>query len=494
MKIPDKTITVAAIYLGTFMATLAISIVTVALPAIQIDLETGMSGLQWVVGSYALCLSAFMLSAGPLGDRYGRKRIWLTGILLFMSGSVICGMASSLPVLILGCTIQGIAGSVVIPGALSILTQTFPDPAERAHIIGGWSSFSGISLITGPVLGGLLIDNFGWPSIFIINLPVGLSALLLGLHSITETADPDQAAFDPAGQILSILVLGSLTYSLISGGSTGWIQSPVIIASTVFCISLLTFIIVEKRTKRPVFPVDLFRKRSFATVNTASFILGFSGYTSLFLFSLFLQQAQNWSATQAGWRMAPVFAAMALVASQFGRLTKQYSETALMIAGYLLIGLSMLSMALFNATTPYWFVAPVFTLLGTGMGIAIPATGAATMKAVPRERTGSASSTMNAMRQSGMTIGIALLGAVMSNNAINKMRDDLHFAGISNPLSTATHAIQSHTVPDEITLPADMLTSLINSAIAHGFTYAALIAGIAATFMAVLMALVRHKP
>ncbi|WP_395382839.1 MFS transporter [Mesorhizobium sp. UC22_110] len=145
---------VAAVYLGTFMATLAISIVTVALPSIQAALGTDLSGLQWVVGSYALCLSAFMLSAGPISDRYGRKRVWLVGVALFSTGSAISAMASSLGTLIAGSALQGIAGALVIPGALSILTQAFADPAQRAHVIGGWASFSAVSLILGPMLGG----------------------------------------------------------------------------------------------------------------------------------------------------------------------------------------------------------------------------------------------------------------------------------------------------------------------------------------------------
>jgi MFS family permease len=206
---------------------------------------------------------------------------------------------------------------LVIPGALSILTHVFPDPVERGHAIGAWSSFSAVTLIIGPMLGGLLVDNVGWPSIFLINLPVGMVALALGLVGITESADPDHAALDPAGQLLSVIFLAALTYSLIGNADAEWSAE---VALIVAAFALALFVIVEIRAVRPLLPLDLFREPAFAAANFASFVLGFAGYSSLFLFALFLQQAQGWTATQAGWGVTPVFAAMAMVAAMFGVL------------------------------------------------------------------------------------------------------------------------------------------------------------------------------
>lgn len=488
-----KRMAVAAVYLGTFMATLAISIVTVALPAIQSGLGTDLAGLQWVVGSYALCLSAFMLSAGPLGDRYGRKRAWLSGVALFVAGSAICAASSSLAMLIAGCALQGIAGALVIPGALSILTQTFPDPGERAHVIGGWSSFSGISLIVGPMLGGILVDNIGWPSIFLINLPVGAAALLLGMGGIEESADPDHAALDPAGQALSVIFLGALTYALISAGNAGWSAPAVVIALVVAAVSFLLFVVVEMRVARPVLPVDLFRDRAFASVNFASFVLGFGGYSSLFLFSLFLQQAQGWSATQAGWRMAPVFAAMAVFASLFGRLARAHGMRRLMILGYVLLALSMLAMASFTPHTSYWAVAPLFALLGIGMGLVVPSTGAAAMEAAPRERTGAASATMNALRQGGMTIGIALLGTVMGARAVTSLTAAFDTAGVADAPALAGSAVRRHSMPAGLDMTPDVFRELLASAFAGGFALAAAIAGLCGLIAAVTLAIAARR-
>lgn len=487
MTFSRRSSAVAAVYLGTFMATLAISIVSVALPSIQADLKTDIAGLQWIVGSYALALASLMLSAGPLGDRYGRKRAWLSGVVLFSVGSAVCACASSLGMLIVGSVLQGVAGALVIPGALSILTQAYPDPVQRAHVIGGWSSFSAVSLILGPILGGLLVDNVGWPSIYLINVPLGVIATGLGLFGIEETSDPSHAAFDPPGQLLSIVFLGALTYALITAGHAGWTAAPVGVALIVAAIAFVIFILVEMRMARPVLPIDLFRFRTFASANFASFVLGFSGYTSLFLFSLFLQQGQGWSATEAGWRMGPVFVAMAVFSSLFGRLSARYGSHGLMLAGYLLIGASMLTMATFSPTTPYAAIALLFSLLGAGLGLAVPSTSAAAMAAAPRERTGSASATMNALRQAGMTIGIALLGTAMGARAISSMVATLAAAKITDATALAATAVRQHELPEGLSMTAEAFRAALARSFADGFSIAATIAGTLAIIVPVVL-------
>lgn len=490
-----RRLAVAAVYLGTFMATLAISIVTVALPALQSSLGTDLAGLQWVVGAYALCLSAFMLSAGPIGDRYGRKRAWLCGVALFMLGSAISAAAASLGQLIVGSAVQGVAGSLVIPGALSILTQAFPDPAERAHVIGGWSSFSAVSLILGPMLGGLLVDHVGWPSIFLINLPVGTAALVFGFAGIAESADPHHAALDPAGQTLSVLFLGALTYALIEAGTAGWDASATMTGLVVAVLAFALFVVIERRVARPVLPLDLFRDSGFASINFASFALGFTGYSSLFFFSLFLQQVQGWSASEAGWRMAPVFAAMAIVASLFGRLVRRHGLQRLMIAGYLLLGVAMLAMISFAPATSYAVVAPLFALLGMGMGLAVPSTGAAVMAAAPRERSGTASATMNALRQGGMTIGIALLGTIMGARAVTSLATHLAAANILDADSLAALAVHRHAPPQGFALSSEAFHHLLADALSHGFSAAVTVAGLAGLLAAAVLLLVaRRRP
>ncbi|CAB3743665.1 Spectinomycin tetracycline efflux pump [Achromobacter denitrificans] len=474
---------VLAVNLGSFITILDISIVNVALPTMQAALRIDMAGLQWVVDAYALFLSAFMLSAGPLGDRYGRKRSWLAGVLLFTAGSALCGLADSLPALLIGRAVQGVAGALLVPGALSLLTQAFPDPKERAQAIGIWASCNAVSLIVGPMLGGVLVAHFNWQSIFLINLPVGALAIALGAWSITESAHPEHAAFDPAGQALSVLWLGALTFGLIAAGEHGWAAPQASGALAVAAAGLLAFLWVEHRASRPILPLGLFRDAGFAITNFASFVLGFSAYSSLFFFSLYLQHVQGLSPLAAGWQLAPQFAAAGLVSVVFGRLNLRFGLPRLMVAGYVFIGVAMLGMTAFETDTPYAVTGSLLVLLGLGTGLAVPSTSMAVMATVPRERSGMASATMNALRQTGMTIGIALLGALMSGRAIDAMAASLSRLGAPEAQAAARAAVTQHVMPEQ---PANA-AALFADALASGFHAAMLAAGAASLVAAVLL-------
>ncbi|MEN5064515.1 MFS transporter [Achromobacter aegrifaciens] len=474
---------VLAVNLGSFITILDISIVNVALPTMQAALRIDMAGLQWVVDAYALFLSAFMLSAGPLGDRYGRKRSWLAGVLLFTAGSALCGLADNLTALLIGRAVQGVAGALLVPGALSLLTQAFPDPKERAQAIGIWASCNAISLIVGPMLGGVLVAHFNWQSIFLINLPVGALAIALGAWSITESAHPEHAAFDPAGQALSVLWLGALTYGLIAAGEHGWAAPQATVALAIAAAGLLAFLWVEHRAARPILPLGLFRDAGFAITNFASFVLGFSAYSSLFFFSLYLQHVQGLSPLATGWQLAPQFAAAGLVSLVFGRLNLRFGLPRLMIAGFAFIGLAMLGMTRFEAHTPYLVSGSLLVLLGLGTGLAVPSTSMAVMATVPRERSGMASATMNALRQTGMTIGIALLGALMSGRAIEALTASLAQRGAPAAQALARAAITLHELPAQ---PANA-AELAAAALAGGFHAAMLFAGAASLLAALLL-------
>jgi DHA2 family methylenomycin A resistance protein-like MFS transporter len=474
---------VLAVNLGSFITILDISIVNVALPTMQAALRIDMAGLQWVVDAYALFLSAFMLSAGPLGDRYGRKRSWLAGVLLFTAGSALCGLADNLTALLIGRAVQGVAGALLVPGALSLLTQAFPDPKERAQAIGIWASCNAISLIVGPMLGGVLVAHFNWQSIFLINLPVGALAIALGAWSITESAHPEHAAFDPAGQALSVLWLGALTYGLIAAGEHGWAAPQAMVALAIAAAGLLAFLWIEHRAARPILPLGLFRDAGFAITNFASFVLGFSAYSSLFFFSLYLQHVQGLSPLATGWQLAPQFAAAGLVSLVFGRLNLRFGLPRLMIAGFAFIGLAMLGMTRFEAHTPYLVSGSLLVLLGLGTGLAVPSTSMAVMATVPRERSGMASATMNALRQTGMTIGIALLGALMSGRAIEALTASLAQQGAPDAQALARAAITLHELPAQ---PANA-AELAAAALAGGFHAAMLFAGAASLLAALLL-------
>lgn len=460
---------ITAICLGTFMATLDISIVNVALPAIQKDLNADMGMLQWIIDSYALCLSALILSVGPISDRYGRKKVWLLGIAIFIVGSAMCASANTPKMLILGRIVQGIAAAALIPGALSIITQAFSNDIERIKIIGIWSAVSALSLIIGPILGGFLVEVLDWPTIFLINIPLGVVTLVLGGLGISESADPDKAAFDPIGQLLSIIMLGAITFALIEAGQFGWAGPITIGGLSIGLLALIGFIITETKVDRPLFPIFLFKtNRFFFQYNTASFALGFATYSNVFFIALFLQKGQGWSAFEAGLRMAPEFVAMALFSFSFGRLSGFISVRHLMMFGFVLIAIASTVLGNVAVDSAYLPIAVTLFVLGTGMGMAIPAISSLVMGSIDKAYSGIASAVMNAVRQTGMTLGIALLGTLMTHRAVSQLNDDQSLVSML-PNQDLSRLINDASL---VTLP--YIEHAVRSAFTSGFNIAML--------------------
>ncbi|MDO6705114.1 MFS transporter [Photobacterium sp. 1_MG-2023] len=474
---------VIAAYLGTFLSTLDISIVNVALPTLQEALHADMAGLQWIINIYAIALSAVMLSAGPLGDKYGHKRVWLGSVALFVMGSVICAFAADLNTLLWGRGVQGVAGALLIPGAMPILTHAFPDSRQRALAIGGWSACSALSLVSGPLIGGLLIEHIGWSSIFWVNVPIGIIAALLGAWGIRERKHPEHAAFDPVGQVLSMVWLGMLSYALIEMGEHGASAEKVLLPLSCAAVAFVVFVWIELTVKRPLFPIHLFRNITFAVANLASFALGFSSYASLFFLSLYLQQVQGDTPAMAGWHLMPQFTMMGVASLLFGRMARHVSLKKLMATGYTLIGVSLCGMSLFAADTSYIFIGVILAVLGLGAGLSVPATGMMVMGFAPAERAGIASATMNALRQIGMTLGIAVLGSVMSLYAIQEMANSVNADSIEAAVEIAHRAVMSHEFPQG----REALISVYQSSMAAGFGVVMFCAGLLSLLAAVML-------
>ncbi|MEV5538367.1 MFS transporter [Saccharopolyspora shandongensis] len=414
-----------SVFLATFMALLDMSIVNVALPAIQADLGATASGAQWVVDGYTLCLSAFMLTGGSLGDRFGRKKVFVVGLAVFTAGSAWCALAPTVELLIAGRLVQGAGASVLTPGALSLLTHAYPDPAARARMIGIWGGFGSSATVLGPLVGGLLTERFGWPALFLINLPLGTVALVLGLRGIRESACPEHAATDPLGQVLAVLGLAGLTYAVIESAQAPWSSAGVLLPLLLGLGCLAVFLVVEFRSPNPMLPVGLFRQRQFAATTAASFVLGFGSYGCFYLFSLFLQQVRGAGAAEAGLQFVPYSLAIALATVVSGRWAGRRGHRVPMIAGYAVTGAALLAMLVFRPDTSYLVVGLLFAVLGSGMGLAIAATNAAAMSAVARHRSGIAAATVNALRQVGAALGIAVLGMLVTIRGTAVLADDI---------------------------------------------------------------------
>ena len=410
----NKTLILATVSAANFMAMLNISIVNVALPAMETDLHTDLSGLQWVVNAFTICLSALTLTGGALGDRFGRKRLFVIGIAGFLAGSVLCALASDLPTLITGRFVQGVAAAMLIPGSLSILAQTYTDPVERARKIGVWASLSAIAMVIGPVAGGALIEYYDWPAIFWVSVPIGVIALIAALFTVPESADPTHASLDPLGQSLAVGALGLLTYGLIRSGDTGWGDAVTLVGVGVGIALFAAFVAVELRQSRPMLPVRLFADRNFATMNLASAALGFGPYAIYTFLSLFMQQAQNMTAIETGLAFVPMSLATAAVAPIAGRWMGRSGPRAPMLTGYLTSAVGLIGLVSLTPDTSYWVAIGWFVLMGAGMGFSMTPTTTAAVTAVPRERSGIASATINTTRQTGMALGVALLGSVVA--------------------------------------------------------------------------------
>jgi EmrB/QacA subfamily drug resistance transporter len=402
--------------LTTFMAIMDVSVVSVVLPKIQADLGGGVAASQWVLDVYTLMLCGLSLSGGAMADRYGRKRLLMIGIVIFTAGSVGCALSVDLGLLIASRAVQGVGAAVLIPGTLSIVMQCFPEPVTRAKALGLWSTIGGgLSFLLGPTIGGLLADEFGWASIFWINLPIGLLAAVLAARILPESADPAHAALDPVGQLLTIASLSALAGGLIEASRLGWRSPPIIGLLAGSVVGLVALVLFEARHPQPMLPVRVFRERAFALVSTASFVLGFGAYGIFFFLPEFFQSAQGHSAAGSGLLMLPMSVSLGLTPLLAGRWVARSGPIAPMFARYLAIGTGLVGLVALSPSTGPVRLGVLLLALGSGMGLAITSTSAAGLTAVGRQRSGIAGGVISTGRQCGQTVGVALLGSLIAS-------------------------------------------------------------------------------
>ncbi|MFM9368495.1 MFS transporter [Streptomyces sp. Da 82-17] len=410
---PHRAVLLTVTCLGQFMVLLDNTIVGAALPDMQERLHTGLTGLQWIVDAYVLLVAMLLLSGGVFADRFGRKRVYLTGAAVFTAASLLCALAPSLGWLIAGRVLQGIGAAALSPASLALLAAAHPVPQERMKAIGLWAGFSGLGLAAGPVAGGVLTEAFGWPAIFLVNLPIGAVLLLVGLRRLDESRNPAAPAIDVPGTVLSVLAVGALTYGLIEGGARGW-TSPVILGCfAAAAVLLAAFVAVEARRPAPMLPLRLFRQRLFTVSNTAMVVVGFALMGASFFFSQFFVYVQGSSILRAGLQTLPVSLAMVVVSPYAGRLAARYGFRVVVTAGLALAGLGLLALGTVHADTGYGNVWWRLGLVGAGFALSLsPLTGAAIQAVDPREG-GLASGISSTTRQIGAVLGVALLGAVV---------------------------------------------------------------------------------
>jgi EmrB/QacA subfamily drug resistance transporter len=389
------------------------TIVNVALPALRRDLDASVSGLQWTIDAYTLVLASFLMLAGSTADRVGRRRTFQVGLASFGLGSLLCSLAPSVGWLIAARALQALGGSMLNPVAMSIITNTFTDRLERAKAIGVWGAVQGLALGLGPIVGGALVDSAGWRSIFWINVPIVVAAIVGTALFVPESRAARARRFDPVGQGLVILVLGSVVYAIIEAPRLGWTSLEILVLAGVAVVSLVVLLVYEPRHADPLLELRFFRSVPFSGA-TLTAVAGFCAYGSfLFLNTLYLQDVRGFSALQAGLCTLPVAVLIVVLAPISGRVVGRWGTRVPLLVAGASMALAGLSFTWLTPHTPLIALLGVYVLFGLGQGSINPPITNSAVSGMPRSMAGVAASVASTSRQTGATLGVAVSGSLV---------------------------------------------------------------------------------
>ncbi|MET8865486.1 MFS transporter [Nonomuraea sp. NPDC004580] len=410
-----RMLVLAICCMSLFIVGLDNTIVNIALPAIRRDLNASVSGLQWIIDAYTVVLASLLMLAGSTGDRIGRRRTFQTGLTLFTLGSLMCSLAPSLGWLIGARALQAVGGSMLNPVAMSIITNTFTEPRERARAIGVWGGVSGVSMALGPLVGGALVGAVGWQSIFWINIPVGVAAFVLCALFVPESRAPRPRRVDPVGQVLVIVALATLTFGLIEAPAAGWGSPRTLACFAVAALALAGLIRYELRTEEPLIELRFFRSVPFAGA-TVTAVCGFAALGGfLFVNTLYLQDVLGLSALHAGLYTLPMAGLTVLCSPLAGRIVANAGTRVPLLLAGASIGASGLIMTGLATDTPIWRLMAAYVLFGLGFGMLnAPITNTA-VSGMPRAQAGVAAAVTSTSRQIGQTLGVAVIGALVTS-------------------------------------------------------------------------------
>lgn len=409
-----RSLVLAICCMSLLIVSLDNTALNVALPSMRAELGATVAGMQWTIDAYTLVLASLLMLAGSVADRIGRRKVFKAGLVLFTLGSLLCSLAPNLGSLVAFRMVQAVGGSMLNPVAMSIITNTFTEPRERARAIGVWGGVVGISMAAGPLIGGLLVDAVGWRAIFWVNLPVGLAALLLTVRYVPESRAPKARRPDPVGQLLVMALLGSLTYAIIEGPVAGWTSPLILLFAGTAATALVGLLLYEPRRTEPLIDLRFFRSAPFsgATVIAVCAFAALGGF--LFVNTLYLQDVRGFSALHAGLYMLPMAGLTLVCAPLSGRVVGSGGpRLPLLVAGAAMAASGVL-FAAFEAetSTPLLFTGYVLFGLGFGM-VNAPITNTA-VSGMPRAQAGVAAAVASTSRQVGQTLGVAVVGAVLA--------------------------------------------------------------------------------
>jgi len=432
---PHPSRVLAAASLGFFVVILDVTIVNVALPAIGDDLGADLNELQWVIDAYVVVFAALLLSSGALGDRIGVARCYRAGMTAFVVASVACGLAPSLGVLLGARVLQGAAAALLLPSSLALVRLAYPDASMRAKAIATWAAVGGVALAAGPVLGGLLTDAVDWRAIFLINIPVGIVAVIGTAHGPRSARK--RTPLDLPGQAAAIVALGALTFGVIEAGHEGLGSSGAIAALALFAVASAAFVAIERTSSHPAVPVGLFRSPMVGATIAGGLLFNFAFYGQVFVLSLYFQDVLGHGPLVTGLMFLPLTALIAAINIWAGRLTSVHGPRWPLLAGQLLTAVAMIGLLALDAETSTALILVLLVPVGIGAGLPVPPLTAALLEALPPERAGLASGVFNAARQFGGGLGVAVFGGLIAPGFVDGMHQALVLGAVAVLASAA---------------------------------------------------------
>src|SRR5882757_9682795 len=409
-------LTLAAMSLGYGVVQVDVTINNTALHRIGTSLGGGVAELQWVVSAYTVAFAALILTTGAIGDRIGAKRIFMAGFALFTAASAACALAPSATILIAARCVQGLAAAILLPNSLALLSHTYNDEKARGRAVAIWAAGASLALTAGPFVGGALITVVGWRSIFLVNLPIGLAGLWLTWRYADETPRSPQREIDLPGQITAIVALGSLAGAIIEGGSLGWNDPFVIGGFAASAVFAGLFVVRERNVAQPMLPLRLFANRMFALTSLVGLLVNVALYGLIFVLSLYFQQVNGLSAFETGLAFVPMMGAVLPVNLIAPRIVERIGAPATIAAGAALSAAGCLAALGTEAGTSYWAICAQLIAMSSGLGLLVPPLTSTLLGSVEKSRSGIAAGVLNATRQTGSVLGVALFGSLVAQS------------------------------------------------------------------------------
>jgi DHA2 family methylenomycin A resistance protein-like MFS transporter len=424
---PDthKRLMLAAMSLGFGVVQLDVTIVNVAIDSIGHSFGGGVAALQWVVTAYTTAFAAFILTAGALGDRVGAKRVFATGFAIFTAASLACALAPSVATLVAARVVQGLGAAVLVPNSLALLNHGYRDEKERERAVAVWAAGASVALTAGPLVGGALIAISNWRSIFLVNVPLGIAAIWLTLRYAEETPASRQHHLDLSGQIAGIAALGCLAGAIIEGGKLGWNDIFVLAIFLIALVSAVSFVAIEWKARQPMLPLALFRSRVFSSTSAVGLMINVAFYGLIFVFSLYFQQVARWSPLWTGLAFVPMMGAVLIANVIVPRINSALGAPITVAVGSGLMALACLALWGMQQGTPYAYIVLPFIALGCGLGLLVPPLTSMLLGSVDKSRSGIASGVLNAMRQIGSVLGVALFGSIAARQLVEGLHTSL---------------------------------------------------------------------